>query len=99
MKLYFFLFVVLIVLVQTFSSYAEQSDSSSENENLDRVLNKRLSSQWGKRLQKVWGKRSESDNTELYQHILRELYHNARLRQLEHPLHSDDNDRSESFNS
>ena len=56
-------------------------------------MNKRLSSQWGKRLQTIWGKRSASDNNELYQHILRELYRpSARMRQLEQPQYSVDND-------
>ncbi|CAF1218219.1 unnamed protein product [Adineta ricciae] len=56
-------------------------------------MNKRLSSQWGKRLQTIWGKRSASDNNELYQHILRELYRpSARMRQLEQSQYSVDND-------
>ena len=54
------------------------------------VFNKRLSTQWGKRLQTIWGKRSDSDKSELYQHLLRGLYHNARLNR---PQYAADNDR------
>jgi hypothetical protein len=53
---------------------------------------KRLSRQWGKRLLRQWGKRSESDSDELYQRILRELYHTVRFNQLAHPQYSVDDD-------
>ncbi|CAF0925343.1 unnamed protein product [Adineta steineri] len=92
MKLYVFVSVVLIILVQTYLSQAELTESSSENENLKHSFNKRLSSQWGKRLSQQWGKRSDSDSDELYQRILRELYQTARLKQSEHPRYSATND-------
>jgi len=47
---------------------------------------------WEKRLTKTWGKRSESDSDELYQHILRDLYHTIRLHQLANPQYSIDDD-------
>ena len=45
-----------------------------------------------KRLNSIWGKRAESDSDELYQHILRELYHNARVNQMGHPRYSPESD-------
>jgi len=54
---------------------------------------KRLTGSWGKRLTGTWGKRAaESDSDELYQRILREIYNTARLKQLENPHYSPDDD-------
>lgn len=53
---------------------------------------KRSMNNWEKRLTKSWGKRSESDSDELYQRILREIYHTVRLNQLAHPQYSVDDD-------
>lgn len=67
---------------------------------LFRFSKRKLGGLWGKRsmnnmdkrLTKSWGKRSESDSDELYQRILREIYHTARLNQLAHPQYSIDDD-------
>jgi hypothetical protein len=59
---------------------------------LDRLSKRNIRSAMEKRLSKAWGKRSESDSDELYQRILRELYHTARLYQLSHPRYSADSD-------
>ena len=45
-----------------------------------------------KRLHTQWGKRAESNSDELYQRILRELYHSARLTQAANPHYSANHD-------
>ena len=45
-----------------------------------------------KRLHTQWGKRAEGSSDELYQRILRELYHSARLTQSANPHYSADHD-------
>jgi hypothetical protein len=49
---------------------------------------KRMSSAWGKRMSSAWGKRAESETDELYNHLLRELYHQAHMNRYEHPRYS-----------
>lgn len=59
---------------------------------LNALWGKRSMNNWEKRLTKTWGKRSESDSDELYQHILRDIYHAIRLHQSAHPQYSVDTD-------
>ena len=56
-----------------------------------------MSSAWGKRMSSAWGKRADSDNDELYNYLLRELHHQARLNKFEHPRYSTDNDGKQSI--
>ena len=58
---------------------------------------KRMSSAWGKRMSSAWGKRAESDNDEFYNHILRELYHQARLSKYDSPRYPTDNESKNTF--
>ncbi len=54
---------------------------------------KRMSSAWGKRMSSAWGKRAEGGNDEYYNHLLRELYHQARLNKYDYPRYPVDNER------
>jgi len=98
MKLYVFIFAILMVLVQVIFSQAALTQSLSDNNNLKRMSSawgKRMSSAWGKRMSSAWGKRAESDSDELYNQLLRELYHQARLNKYDYPRF--DNDFAEQY--
>ena len=53
---------------------------------------KRMSSAWGKRMSSAWGKRADINNDDFYNHIIRELYHQARLNKYDYPRYQSDNE-------
>ncbi|CAF0809912.1 unnamed protein product [Rotaria sordida] len=89
-----------MILVQTIFSQATLTQSVLDNNNLKRMSSawgKRMSSAWGKRMTSAWGKRGESDSDELYNHLLRELYHQARLSKYDYPRYPIDNEVYEQY--
>ena len=100
MKLYVFIFAVLMILVQTIFSQATLTQSSLDNDNLKRMSSawgKRMSSAWGKRMSSAWGKRADSDSDEFNANLIRELLHQARLSKYAYPRYPYDNDAYEQY--
>ncbi|CAF1636131.1 unnamed protein product, partial [Adineta ricciae] len=58
---------------------------------------KRMSSAWGKRMSSAWGKRGESDSEELYNHLLQDLYQQARFNKYGYPRYPIDNEIIEQY--
>ncbi|CAF0740447.1 unnamed protein product [Adineta steineri] len=84
-----------MVIIQAVFSQATLTQSLSDNNNLKRMSSawgKRMSSAWGKRMSSAWGKRAESDNDDLYNYVLRELYYQALHNKNDYPRYPTDNE-------